>query len=276
MAFAVAFRLRESMAVRHEALVERHFRSGKGPHAHLVNLAADDEPLEILLYEEDGELLLLAGLGEDGEEVGHRRRGDPGLLPVDDIAAVDLLRRGGDGVEVGAGVRLGHADGADLLAAQCRLEQALEDVGVAEHVEELAAHQRLHGHRAGERHRAARDLGQRQGELGEGEAGAADVLRVAHAEEAEVGELLEEGARKGARLVQRGRLRRDALVAEAREGVADLFLLVGEIEVHLEPFTTETQRHREKQNKNIFRSSLCLCVSVVNGFVHLKSVSVMP
>jgi hypothetical protein len=34
---------------------------------------------------------------------------------------------------------------------------------------------------------------------------------------------LEEGAREGARLVQRGRLRRDALVAEAREGVADLF-----------------------------------------------------
>jgi hypothetical protein len=198
-----------------------------------VDLAADDEALEGFLDEEDGQLLLLAGLGEDGEEVGHRRRGDPGLLAVDDIAAVDLLRRGGDGVEVGAGVRLGHADGADLLAAQGRLEQALEDVGVAEHVQELAAHQRLHGHRAGERHRAAGDLGKRQGELCEREAGAADVLGVAHAEEAEVGELLEEGAREGARLVQRRRLRRDALVAEAREGVADLFLFVGEIEVHL-------------------------------------------
>jgi xanthine dehydrogenase iron-sulfur cluster and FAD-binding subunit A len=105
------------MAVGHEALVEGDLRGGQGPDAHLVDLAADDEALEGFLDEEDGQLLLLAGLGEDGEEVGHRRRGDPGLLAVDDIAAVDLLRRGGDGVEVGAGVRLGHADGADLLAA---------------------------------------------------------------------------------------------------------------------------------------------------------------
>ena len=85
-----------------------------------------------------------------------------------------------------AGVRLGHADRADLLAGERRLEQALEDVGVAEHVQELGAHQRLHRRAAGERHRAARDLGEREAERREVEPQPADVLRVAHAEEAEI------------------------------------------------------------------------------------------
>jgi hypothetical protein len=126
-----------------------------------------DEALEVLLDEEDGQLLLFAGPGEDGEEIRHRRRGDPGLLAVDGVAALDLLCRGGDRIEVGAGVRLGHADGADLLAAQGRLEQALDDVLVAQQVQELGAHQRLHGHGTRQRHRTACDLLQGQGELGQ-------------------------------------------------------------------------------------------------------------
>ena len=154
-------------AVGHEAVVERDLRGRQRPDAHLVDLAADDEALEAALDQEDGQLLLLAGAGEHREEVGHRRGGDPGLLAVQHIAAVDLLRRGGDAFEVGAGIRLGHADRADLLAAQRRLEQALDDVGVAQHVQELGPHQRLHRRRAGQRHRAARDLLQRERELGQ-------------------------------------------------------------------------------------------------------------
>ncbi len=46
------------------------------------------------------------------------------------------------------------------------------------------------------------------------------------------GEFVEQRAREHACLVDRGRLRRDALVAEAREGVADRALVVGEVEVH--------------------------------------------
>ena len=99
--------------------------------------------------------------------------GDPGLLAVEHIAAVDLLGRGGDAIQVGAGVGLGHAQRADLLALERRLEQALDDVGVAQHVQELGAHQRLHRRRAGQRHRAARDLLERERELGQAQPGAA-------------------------------------------------------------------------------------------------------
>jgi hypothetical protein len=233
VAFAVAFFLGQAMAVGDEAFVEGDFGSRQRPDAHLVDFATDGDALEMLFDEEDGQLLLLAGFGEDGEEVGHRRRGDPGLLAVDDVAAVDLLRRGGDGIEVGAGIRFGHADGADLLAAQRRLEQALDDVLVAQQMQELGAHQRLHGHRARQRHRAARDFLQRQRELGQRRAATADFLGIAHAEEAEVGQFLEQGARILLGFVQRGGLRRDALVAEAGEGVADLLLVFGEFEIHL-------------------------------------------
>ena len=96
-------------------------------------------PLKLPLDQEDGQLLFLAGAGEDGEEVSDRRGGDPGLLAVQHIAALDLHRPGGDAFQVGAGVGLGHAQRADLFALQRRLEQAFEDVGVAEHVQELGA-----------------------------------------------------------------------------------------------------------------------------------------
>ena len=67
---------------------------------------------------------------------------------------------------------------------------------------------------------------------------AADVLRIAHAEEAEAPELGEQLARERVRLVERRRLRRDALVAEARERVADLLLLVAQFEVHAPQLST--------------------------------------
>jgi hypothetical protein len=62
-------------------------------------------------------------------------------------------------------------------------------------VQELGAHQRLHGHGAGQRHRAARDFLQGEAELGQRRTAAADFFGIAHAEEAEVGQFLEQGAR---------------------------------------------------------------------------------
>ena len=177
--------------------------------------------------------LLFAGAREHREEIGHRRRGDPHLLALEQIAAVDLARAGGDAAEIAAGVRLGHADAADFFAAQRRREQALLDVGIAEHFEKFRAHQRLHGDAAGQRHRAARNFLQRQAERNQIEAEAAAFGRIAQPEEAERRDFAEQFARERVRLVDLGGARRDPLVAKARKRVADLDLLVAEVEIHL-------------------------------------------
>jgi hypothetical protein len=186
----------------------------------------------VLLDQEDGELLLLTGTREHGEEIGHRRRRDPHFLALEQIAAVDLARAGGDGGKIAAGIRLGHADAADFFAAQRRREQALLDVGIAEHFEKFRAHQRLHDDAAGQRHRAARNLLQRQAERNQIEPEATAFRRIAQAEKAKRCDLAKKFARERVRLIDLGRPRRDALVAKARKGVADLDLLVAEIEIH--------------------------------------------
>jgi hypothetical protein len=108
----------------------------------------------------------------------------------------------------------------------------LDDVGASEHVQELGAHERLHRRAGRERHRAARDLLQRDAELRELHAAAAHVLGVAHAEKPHARELAEELAREGVSFVERRRARRDALVAEAREALPYLLLLRAWFEVH--------------------------------------------
>ena len=59
------------------------------------------------------------------EEVGADAVGDEGLGAVDDVAAVDPLRQGGDAGDVGAGAGLGDPEGADLLAGDPRHQPAL-------------------------------------------------------------------------------------------------------------------------------------------------------
>jgi hypothetical protein len=119
------------------------------------------------------------------------------------------------------------------FAAQRRREQALLDVGIAEHFQEFGAHQRLHGDAAGKRHRAARNFLQRQAKRNQIKPEAAAFRRIAQAEEAERSDFGEQFARECVRLVDLGGARRDALVAKARERVADLDLLVAEVEIHL-------------------------------------------
>jgi hypothetical protein len=68
VALAVAFFPGQAMAVGDEAFVEGDFGGRQRPDAHLVDFATDGDALELLLDEEDGELLLLAGPGENGEE----------------------------------------------------------------------------------------------------------------------------------------------------------------------------------------------------------------
>src|ERR1700724_3077612 len=103
MSLAIAFGVAQAMAVGHEAVAEGGPRGGHGPTPLFRVSFPDDESFEILLDQKDRELLLLAGAGEHREEIGHRRRGDPHLLALEQIAAVGLARRGGDAAEIAAG-----------------------------------------------------------------------------------------------------------------------------------------------------------------------------
>ena len=56
------------------------------------------------------------GLGEDHEEAGNRRVGDPGLGAVEDVLIALAHGRGEDAGHIGAGGRLGQAVGRQLPA----------------------------------------------------------------------------------------------------------------------------------------------------------------
>ena len=82
------------------------------------------------------------------------------------------------------------------------------------------------------RKRAARDFFQRQAEFDQRQPRAAVGFRVAHAEQAHRGQLIEHLAREGVRGIDGRRLRRDSLVAKARERRFDLALLWAQLKVH--------------------------------------------
>ena len=56
------------------------------------------------------------GLGDDDDQVGVLAVGDEGLRAVEQVAVAGLLRGGLHALQVGAGARLGHGDGADQFA----------------------------------------------------------------------------------------------------------------------------------------------------------------
>jgi hypothetical protein len=228
--FAVALFARQAVRLGHEAVVEGQLRGGQRPHAHLVDLAADDQAREVALDQEDRQLAIGAPAATLAKTVKKSATGaevTQVLRPLQHVAAVDLAWR-----VVAMPPRSEPALGSVMQMApifsplQRRLEQALDDVGVAQHVQELGAHQRLH------RRRPASDIEPRAiSSSASANSGSArplppTVLGVTQPEEAQLGQLEEQRARERMRLVQRRRLRHDALVDEAREGVADRALVV--------------------------------------------------
>ena len=152
MGLAISFLSAQPMAVRHETVIERKLGGRQRPHPHLGNRLADVKAGEILLQKKYRELALIAGASEHRKEIGHGRRSHPHFLAFEAIAAFGLHRRCRNAAEIAARVRLGHADGPDLLPAQRRDEQAVADVVVAEQLQKLGTHERLHGDAARKRH----------------------------------------------------------------------------------------------------------------------------
>jgi hypothetical protein len=80
--------------------------------------------------------------GEDHGHVGVGGVGDPGLLPVDDVAVAVPAHRRGVGAGVTARGQLHHRKTGQPLAAEQGVEQPAMVGEVAVHVDQLGADQR--------------------------------------------------------------------------------------------------------------------------------------
>jgi hypothetical protein len=95
--------------------------------ADLVEVSSALEAFVALRFEDEKRYPLGAGLAgsrDHDDEIGELAIGDEGLLPVDHIGVALPPRRGAHALQVGAGARLGHGDGADELALRHPREPA--------------------------------------------------------------------------------------------------------------------------------------------------------
>ena len=123
-------------------------------------------------------ILIAGGAGQQHDLVGDLRRRGPDLLPVNDVAARNLLREGLDAGGVEAGIRLGEPERALILArdqprhpARLLLRRALHDDRMRP--EQIDMNRGRRGHAAA----MACDFMHHDGGLGDAEAGAAILLR---------------------------------------------------------------------------------------------------
>jgi hypothetical protein len=182
-------------------------------------------------HQEAGDALLAGGLvgdGEDDGDIGVLAGGDVVLDAVEHEMVAVTVGAGGDGGGVGAGVRLGQAEAAELLATGQRLEPFfLLGIGAV-----------LAGDAAGQRvlHRddgrggaiAGGDFFQRQHQAHVVHAGAAPLLGHDHAHGAEFAQFLQGLGREGVLPVPFGGEGGEALLREGAHRVADHFLFLRE------------------------------------------------
>ena len=119
---ALAFLVAEQIGRRHAHVVEEQLRRVVRLQADLVEVAAALETFDLVGLDDDqrGALgaLRRVGLGDDDDQIGELAVGDEGLRAVDAVVVAVLFRAGLDALQVGAGARLGHGDGADQLAGR--------------------------------------------------------------------------------------------------------------------------------------------------------------
>ena len=129
----------------------------------------------------------IGGAGDDDQEVGAVGEGAPVLVAADQVAGAVLLGAAGDVGDVGAGVGLGHREGAEKLA----LGHARQVAGALLLAHHLRADQEVAaGDQRGDAHPAARQLLGDQAVLEAAQAQAAVLLGDQDAEVAELGHLV--------------------------------------------------------------------------------------
>ena len=161
------------------------------------------------------------GDGKDQRHVGGAARGDELLHAVQHPAVAAPLGAGPEVRGVGAGLRLGEAEGTQHLAARQRLQPALLLLGRAVGQERGAVGRVVDAHHRGEPAVARGDLLQRQHVGHHVGAGAAPFGRHAHAHEAHAAHLGQQRPRDLARRLPGADMRRHLLLREGARGVAD-------------------------------------------------------
>ena len=109
----------QTVGDRDAHVLEEQLGGVGGVLADLVEVAPAGEAVAVGLDQDQRDALgalRRVGLGHDHDHVGVLAVGDVGLLAADDVVVAVLLGRRLDALEVGAGARLGHRDGADRLA----------------------------------------------------------------------------------------------------------------------------------------------------------------
>ena len=109
-------------------VLEEQLRSVLGFHAHFLQVLAFLEAFHALFDDQQaGALGAFAGvgLGHHDHDVGVLAVGDEGLGAVEDVVITVLHGVGLNALQVGAGARFAHGDGADQLAADHLRQQAL-------------------------------------------------------------------------------------------------------------------------------------------------------
>ncbi len=175
------------------------------------------------------------GLGEDHRDVGEVAKGDPHLLAGELPAAVRLLCPGPEVRGVRAGVRLGEAEAAEVLARAELRQPALLLLLGAPVLDRAADERGLHGDDRARRRVAAADLLDDQAVAEVVEAAAAVLLGDRRAQVAHLAEHRRELAVELLVAVVLARALDDLPVDEVARRLRDQLLLVGQVQVHRAP-----------------------------------------
>ena len=186
-------------------VVEEDLAGGGSLDAHLLLFGVLGDALGVAVHDERGQVLVVVNLGKDDHHVGKPAIGDPHLLAVDDVvlSVLGQLRRRLAAVGVRSAAGLSQAVAAFQLAAghAGHVLLLLRVVAVVEDGQGANAGVGREAH--AERVRVAEGLGDEHGRL-EVEAHAAEFLRDARAEEAELAGLLHQRLRQSFLLVVDG------------------------------------------------------------------------
>ncbi|MNY29292.1 hypothetical protein D3C86_1633240 [compost metagenome] len=173
--------------------------------------------------------LVVRGVGQQADEVGARRVGDPHLAAVDHVVVAVLARRGFQPGHIGPCTHFGDADATDLLAADGRAQELVAQFIGTETGEGRGAHVGLHAD--GHRYPAATNGAELFGgdnRIAVVQAHAAEFFRLGNPQQAELAGLAEDLVdRKAPGFLPLVDVRVDFAVDKLADGTAQGFVFLG-------------------------------------------------